>query len=71
MRAHDDELKTLNKVSEVKVEVHVIVVSSLGVVPKSTTKAINRMFKMKRRTKKQIIKFITLKDAVSSFEAIA
>jgi hypothetical protein len=64
----DNEIKKTFNVSEVKVETHFVVVYSLGVVPKETTRTLKKMFKINGRTESQMINSLTKRMALAALK---
>jgi hypothetical protein len=52
------KLQATYKVAEIEVIVHYVIVSSMDVVPKSTIKSLNDMFKVQNRVRVQTINLI-------------
>jgi hypothetical protein len=65
---YDEELKKTFNISKIREETHFVVVSSLGIVPKETTRAMKRMFKIQGRTESQTINILTKRMSLAAIK---
>jgi hypothetical protein len=62
---HRIDLMNMYKISDMRVYVHYVIISSLGVVPKTTIQTLNNIFRLRGRVETQTMNIIAKRCSMS------